>query len=72
MLGPDACLVDRPAPCFYWHLKQRALNGERDKLSDEELEFVGVGRRRRRPGGWHEPETEQTITDVPSGLDFLA
>ena len=46
--GPDACLVDRNPPCRYYHTKLRALNGERDTLTDEELEFVGVSRRRDR------------------------
>jgi hypothetical protein len=30
------------APCYYLHLKERALNGGRDKLSQRELEFVDV------------------------------
>jgi hypothetical protein len=53
-------------PCFglsacYGHLKRAALNGGRDKLCPEELEFVGVEVRsadvRRSPGGWHQPNT---------------
>jgi hypothetical protein len=37
----------------------RGLNGGRDKLTDEERAFVGVGASRRREGlgGWHQPET---------------
>jgi hypothetical protein len=38
----DALGSDRCAPCAYWHLKLEALNGGRDKLSPDELEFVGV------------------------------
>ena len=70
-LGPDPCPLDRHAP-FYFHLKMRALNGDRDKLTDEEREFV-------RSNGWHEPETtaydpeiSDALIDVPAGLDFLA
>ena len=55
-LGPDRCLSDPSAPCFYWHTKVRALNGGRDTLTDRELEFVGVSRRRSR-SGWQEPAT---------------
>jgi hypothetical protein len=43
------------APCIYWHTKVAALNGGRDKLTDEELEFVGVGNvpaTRDTSGGW--------------------
>jgi hypothetical protein len=42
-LAPDACRSDPSAPCYYLHLKRRALNGDRDKLSARELAFVGVG-----------------------------
>jgi hypothetical protein len=28
-LGPDACGSDPAAPCCYYHLKIRALNGDR-------------------------------------------
>ena len=48
-------------PCFglsacYAHLKTAALNGGRDRLSPEELAFVGVGGvpRRDTSGGWHQ------------------
>jgi len=42
-LGPDPCRSDPSAPCYYHHLlKMRALNGDYDKLTDEEREFVGV------------------------------
>jgi hypothetical protein len=41
-LAPDACRSDPSAPCAYWHLKFHALNGGRDKLSQRDLEFVGV------------------------------
>jgi hypothetical protein len=48
-------------PCFglsacYADLKAAALNGGRDKLSAEELEFVGLGASRRRDtsDGWHQ------------------
>ena len=42
-------------PCFglsacYGHLKAAALNCGRDKLTDEERAFVGVGASRRREG----------------------
>jgi hypothetical protein len=46
-LFPYACRSDHSAPCYYLHLKNRALNGERHKLTAEELEFVGVGNRAR-------------------------
>jgi hypothetical protein len=54
-LAPDACRDDHSAPCYCLHLKNRALNGERQKLSAEELEFVGVGNREHAHGsdGWH-------------------
>ncbi|MGA9160882.1 MAG: hypothetical protein WB297_08485 [Actinomycetota bacterium] len=42
-LGPDRCRDDRCVACSYLHLKRRALNGERDRLSRGELMFVGVG-----------------------------
>ena len=52
-LAPDACRSDHGAPCYYLHLKRRALNGERSKLSLEELVFVGVGvPTRGTSGGW--------------------
>jgi hypothetical protein len=56
-LAPDACRSDPSAPCLYWHLKLRALNGERDRLPQRDLEFVGVGVSRRRDtwDGWHQP-----------------
>jgi hypothetical protein len=41
-LAPGACRSDPSAPCAYWHLKFHALNGGRDKLSQRDLEFVGV------------------------------
>ena len=51
-----------------------ALNGGRDRLTDEELEFVGVGTSRRSKS-WHEPKT--TPYDVASDpgerrLEFLS
>jgi hypothetical protein len=56
-LAPDACRSDHCAPCYYLHLKRRALNGERDKLTQRELDFVGVGVSRRRDrSGWHQPD----------------
>ena len=48
--APDACRSDPYAPCVYWHLKLRALNGGRDKLSERELTFVGIGGPLRTPG----------------------
>jgi hypothetical protein len=56
-LRPDRCRSDRCAPCYYHHLKIQALNGGRDKLSPDELEFVGEGVSARvRSGGWHQPD----------------
>jgi hypothetical protein len=55
-LGPDACRSDPSAPCYYLHLKRRALNGERDKLSERELAFVGVGGPLNTPG-WRAVES---------------
>ena len=44
------------APCKYWHQAPRPEGG-RDKLSDGERAFVGVGctSRTRRRNGWHQP-----------------
>jgi hypothetical protein len=42
-IGPDRCKDDRCAPCRYLHLTRQALNGGRDRLSDEELQYVGIG-----------------------------
>lgn len=53
-LAPDACRSDPSAPCYYLHTKLRALNGGRDKLSERELEFVGVGGPINTPG-WRSP-----------------
>jgi hypothetical protein len=64
-LGPDPCRLDRHAPCIYFHLKMRALTGDRDELTDEEREFVGVGTS-RRSNGWHEPETTPTTRRSPT------
>ncbi len=41
-------------PCFYWHQKLAALNGGRSKMSERELEFVGIFPPRRRDG-WYQP-----------------
>ena len=55
-IGPDRCKDDRCAACYYLHLKRRALNGGRDRLSDEELAYVGIGvPSRDTSGGWHQP-----------------
>ena len=56
-LGPDRCKDDRCAPCTYWHTKKAALNGGQDKLSQRELEFVGVGMSLRvvPSDGWQQP-----------------
>ena len=75
MLGPDACQMDRSAPCFYWHTKVAALNGGKDGLSDEDLEFVGVAPCRKRSNRWHEPKTPPLDeASDPGGrrLGFLA
>jgi hypothetical protein len=54
-LAPDACRSDHNAPCYYLHLKRRALNGERDKLSVHELAFVGVDTWPINTPGWSSP-----------------
>jgi hypothetical protein len=54
-LAPDACRSDPSAPCFCWHLKLHALNRCRDKLSAEELEFVGVDTWPIVTPGWRSP-----------------
>jgi hypothetical protein len=54
-LAPDACRSDYNAPCYYLHLKRRALNGERDKLSRRDLDFVGVDTWPINTPGWHAP-----------------
>jgi hypothetical protein len=42
----------------YGHLKAKAVNGGRDRLSPDELAFVGVvAPPRDTPGGWHQPNT---------------
>ena len=75
-LGPDACRSDRNAPCRYWHTKVAALNGQRDTLTDEELEFVGVAPRRRNRSAWHAPRTTVPYDEASDPgerrLDFLA
>jgi hypothetical protein len=54
-LGPDACRSDHSAPCYYLDLKRRALNGERDKLSERDCEFVGVDTWPINTPGWRSP-----------------
>ena len=55
-LAPDACRSDPSAPCWYWHTKLHALNGGRGKMSQRDLEFVGVGSTPRgSSGGWRNP-----------------
>jgi hypothetical protein len=54
-LAPDACRSDHCAPCYYLHLKRRALNGERDKLTDRERALVGVDTWPINTPGWHAP-----------------
>jgi hypothetical protein len=54
-LGPDACRSDPSAPCLYWHLKLHALNGGRGKLSQRDLDFVGVGVTPPLRDGWRSP-----------------
>ena len=47
--------TDRCAVCAYYHLKQQALNGGRNRLSLEQLEYVGVvSRVRDVSGGWRQ------------------
>ena len=67
-------------PCFglsacYGYLKAAALNGGRDKLTDEERAFVGVGASRRREGlgGWRQPsgspyELDSILSAEDTGL----
>jgi hypothetical protein len=72
-LGPDRCRSDPCAVCSYWHLKQQALNGGRDKLSPEQLEFVGVVLRRRDvSGGWHQPSDSLSSYELDSPLSALS
>jgi hypothetical protein len=54
-LAPDACRHDPSAPCYYLHLKRRALNGERSRFSERELEFVGVNTGPLITPGWRSP-----------------
>ena len=61
--APDACRPDRSAPCMYWHLKLRALNGERDKLSDGELAFIGIYPPDPRDG-WHRPHETRLLASA--------
>jgi hypothetical protein len=69
-LAPDACRSDPSAPCHYWHLKLRALNGGRDKLSRWELDFVGVDVGPiHTPGGWQTPNLPSTdVWDLGADL----
>ena len=44
------------ACCAHFHLKRRALNGQRDKLSTRNLAFVSVGVPScSTMGSWHYP-----------------
>jgi hypothetical protein len=71
-LGPDRCKSDGCAPCAYWHTKVQALNGGRDKLSAEELEFVGVGSGVRTPdtGGWRQPGEFSILSPIELDADL--
>jgi hypothetical protein len=43
----------------YGHLKAKALNGGRDKLTESELEFVGATVHvRDTSGGWRQPNAD--------------
>jgi hypothetical protein len=55
-------------PLCYWETKKLALNGGRDRLTREELEFVGViSRRRDSSGGWHQPNVSVIVDSA--GMD---
>ena len=62
-LSPDVCHTDRSAPRWYWHTKLKALNGGRDKLKPEELEFVGAAQE-RMPGDFLEVPGQRVVVDV--------
>lgn len=66
-LAPDACRSDPSAPCYYLHLKRRALNSERKRLSRRELEFVGVDIWPITTPGWRSP-TGLYLDDPLEGL----
>ena len=70
-IGPDRCKDDRCAPCRYLHLKRATLNGGRDRLSDEELQYVGIGvPARDTSGGWRQPnDLAAVIADQLSAED---
>lgn len=70
-LAPDACRSDPSAPCYCLHLKRRALNGERDKLSERELTFVGVDTWPIVTRGWRSP-TGLYIDDPLEGIGLSA
>lgn len=81
-LGPDGCRHDDAAPCHYWHLKCRALDGE-GGLSRQDLELVGVGVTPTASDGWRSPALYLDEADADpvlkaiaglrqSGLGFLA
>jgi len=70
-LALDACRSDPSAPCHYWHLKVRALNGGRDTLSRDELTFVGVDTWPITTPGWRSP-AGLYLDDPLEGFGFSA
>ncbi len=71
-LGPDACRFDPCAPCYYLHLKRRALNGGRDKLSRRERSFVGVGTWPLNTPGWRSPTGLYDVDPLEGLADGLS
>jgi hypothetical protein len=62
-LGPDTCRSDPSAPCYYLHLKHRALNGDRDKLSAREL-VSRLAHERSTPVDLERASTERLPTEA--------
>jgi hypothetical protein len=60
----------------YGHIKKAALNGGRDRLTEDELAFIGVTKSSRtatRPDGWRQPNTamfeiEAVLSPEDSGM----
>jgi hypothetical protein len=70
-LAPDACRSDPSVPCAYWHTKLHALNSGRDKLSQRDLDFVGVGVWPINTPGWASP-TGLYLNDPLEGFGLSA
>ena len=64
---PPDVVTDHCAPCYYLHLKVRALNGGTDKLTRRELDFVGCYEPRPPERGWFRPDDFRILVHDPVG-----